>query len=111
MGIVNAHMPHMLNARNLDLDVECLPTRVTHPSAEGATRIGEEPDPLYWTAYDFHMVERDARAMRRARVYSMIATYGVRLSQLIVNSTRALWKNRRRPSVSVGCDRADVYGS
>jgi hypothetical protein len=101
MGIVNAHMPHMLNSRNLDLDVECLPTRVTHPSSEDAAPIGEGPDPVYWTAYDLHMIERDARAMRRARVYSMIATYGARLSQLIANGTRALWKNRRQPSVSV----------
>ena len=95
MGIVNAHMPHMLNARNLGLDVECMPNRVTHPSSEGAARIGEEPDPAYWTAYDLHMIERDARAMRRAYMYSMIATYGVRLSQLIANSIRALWKKRR----------------
>jgi hypothetical protein len=111
MGIVNAHMPHMLNVRNLDLDVECLLTRVARPSSEGAARIGEEPDPVYWTAYDLHMIERDTRAMRRARVYSMIATYGARLSQLIQNGTRALWKNRRQPSVSVSCDRADVYDS
>ena len=112
MGIVNAHMPpHMLNARNLDLDVECLPTRVTHPSSDGAARIGEEPDPVYWTAYDLHMIERDARAMRRARMYSTIATYGVRLSQLIANSARALWKKLRQPFVSVACDRAEAYHS
>jgi hypothetical protein len=111
MGIVNAHMPHMLNARNHGSDVARVPTRMALPSADGAARIGEEPDPAYWTAYDFHMIERDARAMRRARMYSMIATYGVRLSQLIANSTRALWKRRRQPSVSVACNRADAYDS
>lgn len=44
---------------------------------------GERPDPAYWTAYDFHMVEREARAARRAQVYSMIAAFSKRLRQRI----------------------------
>jgi len=109
MERVNAHSPHTLNARIHALDVIRLPTRmVAIPSAKGAAQIAEEPDPLYWTAYDLHMIERDARAMRRARVYTMITTYGARLSQVIANGARALWKNPRQPSVSVTCDRADA---
>ena len=108
MERVSAHMPHMLNARIDALDVAWSPTRMAISSAEGLPRIAEKPDPAYWTAYDFHMIERDARAMRRARVYSMIATYGARLSQFIANGTRALWKNPRQPSVSVTCDRSDA---
>jgi hypothetical protein len=111
MGIINAHMPHLLNGRNHGSDVARVPIPMDLPSAEGVARMGEEPDPAYWTAYDFHMIERDARAMRRARMYSTIATYGVRLSQLIANSARALWTKRRQPSVSVACDRAEAYDS
>ena len=77
MRIVNAHMPHMLNAWSHGSEVVRVPTRMALSSAEGAARIDEEPDPVYWTAYDLHMIERDVRAKRRARVYSMIATYGV----------------------------------
>ncbi len=33
----------------------------------------DAPDLSYWTAYDFRMAERDARAARRAYVYAMIA--------------------------------------
>ena len=104
-------MPHTLNAPNHGSDVARAPIRMDLPSAEGASRMGEEPDPAYWSVYDFHMIEREARAMRRARMYSTIATYGVRLSQLIANSARALWTKRRQPSVSVACDRAGAYDS
>ena len=109
METVNAHITHVLNARIPALDVICAPPRMAAiPSTEGAPEIAEKPDPLYWTAYDLHMIERDARAERRARLYSMIAAYGARLSQLIANGARALWKNRRQPSVSITCDRADA---
>ena len=101
MGIVNAQMSHLLNACNHGSDVLRVPTRMALPSADGVARSGEEPDPAYWTAYDFHMVERDARALRRARMYSVIATCGVRLSQLIANSARVLSRKRRQPSASV----------
>jgi hypothetical protein len=33
----------------------------------------DAPDTSYWTAYDHFMVEREARAMRRAYVWSLIA--------------------------------------
>jgi hypothetical protein len=32
-------------------------------------------DPAYWTAYDYHMVEREARAMQRAQVYATISRF------------------------------------
>jgi hypothetical protein len=32
-------------------------------------------DPAYWTAYDYHMMERDARAMQRAHVYTAVARF------------------------------------
>ncbi len=107
MGIVNAQMSHLLNAWKHGSDVQRVPTRMALPSADGAARSGEQPDPAYWTAYDFHMIERDARAMRRARMYSMIATHGIRLSQLIANGARVLSRKHRQPSVSVTSDRAD----
>jgi hypothetical protein len=31
------------------------------------------PDQSYWTAYDHYMVEREARAMRRIYVWTMLA--------------------------------------
>ena len=31
------------------------------------------PDPSYWTSYDHFMVEREARALRRAELYALIA--------------------------------------
>ena len=31
------------------------------------------PDNSYWTAYDHYMVEREARAMRRAHVWALLA--------------------------------------
>jgi len=46
----------------------------------------EAPDPTYWTAYDLHMIEREARAMRRAHVYSMIAALWKRLRQRIFDN-------------------------
>ena len=31
------------------------------------------PDQSYWTAYDHYMVEREARAMRRVHVWTLLA--------------------------------------
>jgi hypothetical protein len=33
----------------------------------------DTPDPSYWTAYDHYMVEREARAMRRVYVWTLLA--------------------------------------
>jgi hypothetical protein len=32
----------------------------------------EVPDPRYWTPYDYWMIEREARAMRAARVNALV---------------------------------------
>jgi hypothetical protein len=64
--------------------------RGSRPLLWGDTKLppcDEAPDPRYWTAYDIHMIERDARAMRRAHVYSMLA---------------ALWGRVRRRIFAVG---------
>ena len=36
------------------------------------TASAEQPDRSYWTAYDHFMVEREARAMRRAYTWSLL---------------------------------------
>ena len=41
----------------------------THPSRDA----DDAPDQGYWTAYDHFMVEREARAMRRAYVWALVA--------------------------------------
>lgn len=35
--------------------------------------VGDSPDPSYWTAYDHYMIEREARAMRRVYVWTLLA--------------------------------------
>ena len=37
------------------------------------TNETDAPDPRYWTAYDHFMLEREARARRRACAYRLIA--------------------------------------
>jgi hypothetical protein len=34
---------------------------------------GERPDPGYWMAYDHYMIEREARAMRRVYIWTLLA--------------------------------------
>ena len=36
----------------------------------------DAPDPSYWTAYDHFMIEREARAMRRAYTWAALARSG-----------------------------------
>ena len=55
----------------------------------------EGADPRYWTAYDLHMIERDARAMRRAHVYSMIAALCDRLRRRIFGFGETAQTERR----------------
>ncbi len=39
----------------------------------------ERPDPSYWTVYDHFMIEREARALRRAYTWSLITSALARL--------------------------------
>lgn len=32
----------------------------------------EIPDPRYWTAYDYYMIEREARAMRTVQMHALL---------------------------------------
>jgi DNA-binding GntR family transcriptional regulator len=48
-----------------------LPSIERHANAR--TVNTERADPSYWTAYDRDMIEREARAMRRAYIWSSIA--------------------------------------
>ena len=41
----------------------------THAPSSG--HPADAPDTSYWTAYDHFMVEREARAMRRAELYAL----------------------------------------
>ena len=44
---------------------------------------GEPADPAFWTAYDFHMIEREARAARRAHAYAIVVACLKRLRERI----------------------------
>jgi len=55
------------------------------PRENGSTTTSGLPASAYWTAYDHYMIEREARAYRRAYVRSMVATFATRLRQSIVN--------------------------
>jgi len=52
------------------------------PRETAATPSGL-PDSAFWTAYDHYMIEREAKAYRRAYVYSTLATFVRRLRQSI----------------------------
>ncbi len=63
---------------NLDLTRSTRPTaagRPADPQAHGKRDAGvrARPDRSYWTAYDYHMIEREARALQRAHLYAGIA--------------------------------------
>ena len=55
------------------------------PRENGSTTTSGLPASAYWTAYDHYMIEREARAYRRAYVWSFVATFARRLRQSIVN--------------------------
>jgi len=83
--ILDAHPLYLLRARERGRPKVPWPL-VGQRSDDGArvsTYTSETPDPAYWTPYDYHMMERDARARRRAHIYSMTATLGSRLWQLV----------------------------
>ena len=51
----------------------------------GSTTTSGLPDSSYWTAYDHYMIEREARAYRRAYVCSTLATFVKHLRPAILN--------------------------
>ena len=53
------------------------------PREQTPTTAGCLPDSAYWTPYDHYMIERKARADRRAYVYSKVSTLVRRLRQSI----------------------------
>ena len=54
---------------------------------QASTTMEGLPDSAYWTAYDHYMIEREARAHRRAYVYSKVTTLVRRLRQTISRFT------------------------
>ena len=57
------------------------------PSA--ALPDADRPDTSYWTAYDHFMIEREARAMRRACAWSLVAKGWQALRQRFATATPA----------------------
>lgn len=59
------------------------------------------PDPAYWTGYDYSMIEREARAERRAHAYATLARIARGLYRLArsgmhhARSTATLMKQQR----------------
>ena len=53
------------------------------PREKALATTGGLLDSAYWTAYDHYMIEREARAYRRAYVYSKVTTLVRRLRQSI----------------------------
>ncbi len=47
------------------------------------TAMAEAPDQRYWTAYDYYMIEREARAMRAAQMGALLGKGWQALSRLI----------------------------
>ncbi|HSS69433.1 MAG TPA: hypothetical protein VLQ46_02150 [Casimicrobiaceae bacterium] len=42
-------------------------------STQDAVRVDDWPDPSYWTAYDHFAIEREARVLRRAYAWALVA--------------------------------------
>jgi len=59
-----------------------LPAYRAPASDTRAAGDGEAPDPSYWTAYDYFMLEREARNVRRAFVFSLVAGWIRRLRRM-----------------------------
>jgi hypothetical protein len=100
MGNMPFGMPNPPDARKQDRSF----LRWLRLTDDGATRVGPEtlevPDPVYWTAYDYYMIEREARALRRDRLYTTLTMLGTRLWQLIANAARSFAKRPGRPAMS-----------
>jgi len=57
-------------------------------SPAARTADAERPDASYWTAYDHFMIEREARAMRRAYAWSLLVHSWDRLRARIAGARR-----------------------
>lgn len=68
-----------ISARSSSSDYTAIPQENRSPTTSGL------PASAYWTAYDHYMIEREARAYRRAYVWSFVATFARRLRQSIAN--------------------------
>ena len=61
------------------------------------TASAEQPDRSYWTAYDHFMVEREARAMRRAYTWSLLVRGWHGLARAFAGVRRAGGHRRAQP--------------
>ena len=48
-----------------------------------ATSVKDAPDASYWTPYDYFMIEREARALRRAVLIATFTNMARRLRRLV----------------------------
>ena len=86
MVILNVHPLHSLRTRehgSIKVPSPLVGQRCDNGGTKFSACTGETPDPAYWIPYDYYMIERDARARRRAHIYSIIATWGNRLRRRI----------------------------
>lgn len=88
MGLSVTDTPYLLTARDRGAPSwsQSFHGHIATDELKLARCKDEAPDPTYWTAYDLYMIEREARAMRRAYVYSMVATLWKRLRQRIFDT-------------------------
>lgn len=56
-------------------------TRATRSVAVAS--IDDSPDASYWTPYDYFMIEREARALRRAALVATFTNMAQRLRRLL----------------------------
>jgi hypothetical protein len=92
MMVFDVHTPQLFGARDRDSNILPfpLPCQIADRKANLLPCADEVPDPAYWTPYDYHMMERDARAERRAYVYAIIAAWSDRLWQRVFRSAAAV---------------------
>jgi hypothetical protein len=60
--------------------------RVAGDAELSPLRASQAPDTAYWIAYDYYMAEREARARRRAHLYSLVAGFARRLRLRVFGS-------------------------
>ena len=86
MDVIVSHTPLQLAARaRISAERSSSPDYSASPREEGSTTTSGLPDSAYWTAYDHYMIEREARADRRAYVRFTLATFVRQLRQSILN--------------------------
>jgi hypothetical protein len=87
-GIKTLHLHATLEAGSPS-DTSALLTR----GDAASSAAGERPDSRYWLDYDYFMLEREARAVRRAYIYSLLVRLAKRLSTRL--STRVTGRTLR----------------